>query len=229
MIVPVMTQVASTVRFHVVEDHADACAAIAGVLRARGFQVLCHASAESFLDAYDPTRVEALMLDLTLPGLNGFEQLATLRQRCEGLPVLAMSGDAAVERVVRAMQNGVVGFLGKPPRPDALLEHAALMVGQAVACAANRAELRRLQDLRKTLTGREAEVLGFVARGMTAKQIAHELDLSLRTAHIHRTNVLRKFGVESAVELARRAAILDQADQAAAGAVGPRHKATPCG
>ena len=224
-----MDQAPTPVRFHVVEDHADTRQSIAGFLRTRRHEVLGHASAEAFLAAYEPARAECLVLDLSLPGMDGFQLLATLRQRCDFLPTLVLSGDAAVERVVRSMQCGAIGFLAKPPRPEVMLEHAALMAEQAATCAADRIHLRRLQELRRKLTGRETEVLALVARGMTAKQIAHELDLSLRTAHIHRTNVLRKFGVESAVELARRAAILEQSDRAAAGEPDKVQRVCICG
>jgi FixJ family two-component response regulator len=122
-----------------------------------------------------------------------------------------------VERVVLAMQRGAVGFLAKPPLPEQLMETVQRMALQAAPFAAERVELRRLQELRRKLTVRESEVFGLVARGLTAKQIAHELDVSLRTAHIHRTNVLRKFGVENAVDLAATAHRLTASDQAAGG------------
>jgi FixJ family two-component response regulator len=209
------------VRLHIVEDQKDTRDAIAAVLRLLPVEVVCHENAELFLQAYDPTAAELLVLDLTLPGMDGFRLLEQLMARCEFLPTLVMSGDAAVERVVLAMRRGAVGFLAKPPQPQQLLDQVERMVPQAASFAAERVELRRLQELRRKLTERETEVFAFVARGMTAKQIAHELELSLRTAHIHRTNVLRKFGVESAVDLAAMARRLEAAAQAASGQAAP--------
>ncbi len=205
------------VRIHIVEDQKDTREAIAGVLRLLPVEVVCHESAELFLQAYDPTAAELLVLDLTLPGMDGFHLLEHLMARCELMPTLVMSGDAAVERVVLAMRRGAVGFLAKPPQPQQLLDQVERMVPQARTFAAERVELRRLQELRRKLTERETEVFGLMARGMTAKQIAHELELSLRTAHIHRTNVLRKFGAETAVDLASMSRRLVAAAQAATG------------
>lgn len=206
--VSIESTTANTVVVHIVEDDPDVRLAVASLLRVLQVEARAYASAEEFLAAYDTTTVGCLILDLLLPGSSGLELLSHLARTSTMLPTLVLSGNGDIERVVRSIQRGAVDFLEKPVDPSRLLAAVGSMAVQAAPMAQERRELRRLQAVYETLTAREREVHALLAQGMTAKQIARLLKMSIRTAHIHRTNVMRKFGSETLVQLADQAAKL---------------------
>lgn len=191
---------------HVVDDDATVRASLQPFLQRLGCTVCCHASAEEFLAGHDPAGSECLVLDVALPGMNGLELLQHLAARHSMLPTLVLSANADVESVVTAIQRGAVGFQQKPPHPQRLVEHVQAMAAKAGAMAAERADLARLAAALRTLTPREAQAFPLLARGMSTKQIALTLGISIRTAHIHRLHVFRNLRVENAVELVPLAA-----------------------
>lgn len=197
---------AAGVVVHLVDDDPGVRNALAGSLQRLGHPVRAHASAEEFLAAYDPSSADCLVLDVALPGMNGLDLLTELARRGEMLPTLVLSANADVERIVTAIQRGAIGFQQKPPDPTKFFAHVAAMVEAGARMAEERRALRRIRAALATLTPREVEVYRLLARGCTAKQVARELSMSIRTAHIHRTNVFRKLHVENAVELAQAAA-----------------------
>lgn len=198
-------------RLHIVEDDPVVGQCLVGVVTDRFGEVLLHGSAEEFLGSYDRDRCCALLLDFSLPGMDGVELLECLEREHAMLPTLVMSADASVKRVVAAIRRGAVDFLPKPLDPRRLIEQ----VDSLAAKVRHEAGLRRLRQTRlrewQQLTTREREVFALLIRGASAKQVASHLGVRLRTAHIHRTNVLRKFGVETAVDLARIAVLLRHA------------------
>jgi FixJ family two-component response regulator len=201
------------VTFHLVDDDPDVRRALRSLLQRFDDPIRAYDSAEQFLAAYDPVLPQVLVLDIVLPGMTGLELLTTLARRSELLPTLVLSAGADVERVVTAMQSGAVGFLAKPPDPQRFLEYVERLLERAEPMAAERTTLRWLQACEQRLTPREREAFAQLARGMSTKQVAHALGTSTRTAHIHRTNVLAKFGTESPFDLVQIAERLRQAEQ----------------
>ena len=151
------------------------------------------------------------MLDLEADDANAPRVFDLLGSSATRLPTLVLSLGQDVDRIVAAIQSGAVAFVEKPARPERLRERMEQLLVAAPAAATTRRELRRLTSARKRLTAREAQVFDLLGRGMTAKQIAGELGVSIRTAHIHRTNVMLKFGIETPVEMVHAVARLREA------------------
>lgn len=193
------------VTVHVVDDDASVRQALAQILSSLGCSVRGHDTAEDFERAYEPGKAECLVLDVGLPGMSGLQLLEQLSRRSMMLPTVVISAHAHVERVVAAIRSGAVDFLEKPPRPPELLERVRAAVDGAEAAARERRELLGMRGAWQRLTGRERDVFDLLGRGFSAKQVAHSLGLSIRTAHIHRTNVMHKLGVENQIELVRAA------------------------
>jgi two-component system CheB/CheR fusion protein len=208
---PIPREPPQATRLHIVEDDPVVRQCLAGIVADRFGEVLVHCSAEEFLESYDRDRCCALLLDFSLPGMDGIGLLEFLEREHAMLPTLVMSADASVRRVVAAIRCGAVDFLPKPLDPRSLIGHVDALATQV----RREASLRRLRQTRlrdwQRLTAREREVFDLLVRGASSKQIASHLGMQLRTAHIHRTNVLRKFGVETAVDLARIATLLRRA------------------
>lgn len=193
---------------HVVEDDPVVQHALVSLVRRLAPHVAAHDSAEAFLRAYDPNSPAALVLDVSLPGMSGIDLLQKLTTDYAMPPTLVLSADAELRRVVAAIRFGAIDFLQKPPEPRHFLQVVEALLGQAVPQARTRRQVLQWAQDYATLTPREREVFLLVASGATTKQIALQLGLQLRTAHIHRTNVLRKFRAETPVELAHVAASL---------------------
>lgn len=187
---------------HVVEDDPVVQLALLGLVRKLTPNATAHGSAEDFLTAYDPTAPIALVLDVSLPGMSGIQLLQRLTRDRTMPPTVVLSADAELGRVVAAIRFGAIDFLQKPPDPRHFLEMVEALLNQAVPQAAARQRLLQWVRDYETLTPREREVFDLVSSGATTKQIALQLGLQLRTAHIHRTNVLRKFRADTPVELA---------------------------
>jgi two-component system response regulator FixJ len=188
---------------HIVDDDGAVREVLAQVLSRWTSRIELHATAESFRTAYDAAQPACLLLDVALPGMSGLDLLDDLRRRAIMLPTLVLSASADVERVIASMHLGAVGFLQKPPEPLRLLDYVQRMVAAAGPMAHERRVLDFLVGTARTLTPRERQVFERVAAGRSTKQVAHELGMSIRTAHIHRTNVMVKFDVETLIDLVR--------------------------
>lgn len=192
---------ASTV--FLVDDDAAVRSAVSASLQQMGFDVRTHASAESFLANYDPTRRGCLILDVCMPGMSGIELQQELAARGITLPVLFITGCGAVADTVKAIKAGAVDFLEKPVAPDVLLSR----IEQAFAQDTRRAqEARERETLRQgfaQLTAREREVIMLVVKGASNKEIARHLAISFRTVEKYRAAAMIKLQVSSVAELCR--------------------------
>ncbi|MBK5970350.1 DNA-binding response regulator [Thiorhodovibrio winogradskyi] len=185
----------------VVDDDADVRDSIAELLDSVGLRAECHASARAFLDAFDTERSGCLVLDVRMAGMSGLELQQRLIDKGVGIPVILLTGHGDVPMAVEAMKAGALDFLQKPYRDQALLDaiNRALNLDAAARCT--NADWDRVTQCTETLTEREKDVLERVRAGKTSKDIANELDISPRTAEVHRRNLLRKFKVSSTPEL----------------------------
>ena len=194
----------------VVDDNPGLRRSLQALLEAAGLPVETYASAQEFLERYDPRRPGCLVLDVRLRGSSGLDLQEALRRRRATLPIIVVTGYADVPTSVRAFKGGAVDFLQKPVPPKTLLERIreALEIDrQARAVAAQRAVVA---DRIAHLTPRELQVMDLLALGNSSKEIAATLKISVRTIEGHRRVVLRKMAVPSAAHLARVVAGLDR-------------------
>ena len=203
---------------YVVDDDVSVREALELLLDYAGWRVETFSSAGAFL-ARVPLRVPGcLVLDVSLPDLNGLE----LQQRLVGdrahLPIIFITGYGDVPMTVKAMKAGAIEFLTKPFSDDALLEAIGQAVERSRAAVDQEVELHGLQDAYASLSGREREVMERVVAGRLNKQIAADLGISEITVKAHRGRVMRKLRVDSVPDLVRMAARLGLAPGGARGA-----------
>ena len=189
----------------VVDDDPSVLKAISRLLRSDGLEVKTFASPAEFLSSYNPDRTGCLVLDLTMPGLNGLDLQRALRERGGAPPVVFLTGTADIPASVRAMKQGAVDFLTKPAHDDDLLNAVRKALAEERAARAERAAVLDLRRRVDTLTPREREVMEHVVSGQLNKQIAGDLGTAEKTIKVHRARVMEKMGVESLAALVHSA------------------------
>jgi FixJ family two-component response regulator len=194
---------AQTPTVFVVDDDSSVRKALSRLLHSAGLKVAAFASAEEFLRTSGPDPAGCLVLDVSMPGLNGMDLHQALAKQASALPVIFLTGRGDIPMSVRAMKRGAVDFLTKPADEDALVRavHRAIEVDRTAR--RERAAIADAQARLDTLTPREREVLAGVIRGQLNKQIAADLGTVEKTIKVHRARVMEKMGAQSVPELVR--------------------------
>jgi two-component system, LuxR family, response regulator FixJ len=176
----------------VVDDDQAVRDSLALLLKSMGQKTRTFASAQDFLDVYDPDWRGCIVLDMRMPGMTGLELQARLLELRSTVPVIFVTGHGDVPMAVEAMQKGAFDFVQKPFRDQELLDriHQALKWdGEHRSVDEHK---RSVLERFATLTPREREIMECVVRGLANKVIAMDLDLSQRTVEIHRARVMEK-------------------------------------
>lgn len=193
---------------YVVDDDVSVREALELLILDAGWQPETFESAEEFLERSLMDGPSCLVLDVTLPNLNGLELQRRIVDRI-GMPIIFITGHGDVPTTVEAMKAGAVEFLTKPFANDELQNAIGQAIERSRTALADEAELRALRDVYASLTPREREVMALVVSGLLNKQIAVELGISEITVKAHRGRVMRKMEVDSLADLVRAAAALE--------------------
>jgi two-component system response regulator FixJ len=191
---------------YIVDDDAEVRRSTWFMLSAAGFQPRAFAGGADFLDALPHLPLGAVLLDLQMPDVGGFDVLQAITRNDTSFPTIVVTGFGGVIGAVRAMKLGAVDFIEKPYVEDTLL---AIIEG-AVASSRGQEESRKRQTRARhklaQLTPREREVLELMVAGLTNKLIAYRLQISNRTVEMHRASLMDRLG-ESSFSAAIRLAI----------------------
>lgn len=196
-----MSQQSHTVS--VVDDDPSVCTATERLLRSAGFNVRTFTSADAFLRNLPEDGPGCVVLDLSMPGLNGLELQQRLGKSGRAWPIVFVTGYGDIATSVRAMKAGAIDFLTKPVLDDALLHAVAQALAQDSEARAELAMRCELEARVVTLTPREYEVFCLVVTGLLNKQIAARLGTTEKTIKVHRGRVMEKLEVQSLAGLVR--------------------------
>jgi FixJ family two-component response regulator len=192
----------------IVDDDVSVRESLELLILSAGWRPESFASAEDFLARSRIDRPSCLVLDLSLPNINGLDLQSRIVDRTD-MPIIFITGHGDVPTSVQAMKAGAAEFLTKPFSDEVLLNVIRQAIERSRTALAHEAGLRTLQDCYASLTPREREIMALVVSGLLNKQIAFELGISEITVKAHRGQVMRKMQVDSLAHLVRVAAALD--------------------
>ncbi len=188
-------------RVYIVDDDQAVRNALRMLFRTAALEAEAFSSADAFLEDADLTRHCCVVLDIRMPGMTGTALQDELLRRGVRVPIIFITGHGDIPIAVEAMRKGAFDFIEKPFDDEQLLARVreALEQQQRVetAPAAGSAPLAELSE-------RQREVLQRVLDGKPSRQIAQELDISVKTVEFHRARIMQKLGVKTAAELFRR-------------------------
>jgi FixJ family two-component response regulator len=192
----------------VVDDDVSVCESLELLIRCEGWQPETFQSAQEFLARPRVLAPSCMILDVSLPGLNGLDLQKRIAVDRIEMPIIFITGHGDVPMTVQAMKAGAVEFLTKPYSDEVLLNAIRDALERSRAALDHEAEMRAVRDCYASLTSRETEVMALVVSGLLNKQIGAELGISEITVKAHRGNMMRKMKADSLAALVNMASTL---------------------
>src|SRR6266404_5356108 len=203
---PLMTDAIPTV--FVVDDDISVRESPEMLIRCAGCQPETFASAQEFLARPRAVAPSCLVLDVSMPGLNGLDLQQRVAVERADMPIIFITGHGDIPMSVQAMKAGAVEFLTKPFGDEVLLGAIRNAIERSLAAVSREAEMRALRESYASLSRREREVMELVVSGRLNKQVGGELGISEITVKAHRGKVMRKMKAGSLADLVKMAARL---------------------
>jgi FixJ family two-component response regulator len=189
----------------VVDDDVWVRESLETLIRDEGWQPETFSSAQQFLDRPRALTPSCLVLDISLPGLNGLELQKHVAVERTDMPIIFITGHGDIPMSVGAMKAGAVEFLTKPFNDEILLTAIRQALEQSRLALAQEAEMQQLRDRYASLTPRETQVMALVVSGLLNKQVGGELGISEKTVKAHRGQVMQKMKANSVADLVKMA------------------------
>jgi FixJ family two-component response regulator len=188
---------------YLVDDDPAVLKALSRLLRVGGYDVKPYSSPQIFLEEHDVAVPGCVVLDVSMPGLDGFELQRALAFVGSHRHVVFITGKGDVPTSVRAMKAGAIDFLTKPVKDEDLFDAISRAEDRDAHSRRLHSELASIQAKIGTLTPREREVLAHVVAGRMNKQIAGDLGTVEKTIKVHRSRMMQKLDVRTVPDLVR--------------------------
>ena len=186
---------------YVIDDDEAVRDSLQWLLEGNDYRVRCFDSAESFLTRFDPREIACLIVDVRMPGMTGLELQDRLLQRGVNIPLAFITGHGDVPMAVNTMKKGAVDFIEKPFNENLLRDLVDRMLQKARVDLEEHAQSASRDALLAKLTSRESQVLERIVAGRLNKQIADDLNISIKTVEAHRANIMEKLGANTVADL----------------------------
>src|SRR5215472_11701803 len=192
----------------VVDDDAWVRESLETLIQDEGWQPETFATAQDFLDRPRALTPSCLVLDISLPGLNGLELQKRVAVERTDMPIIFITGHGDIPMSVGAMKAGAVEFLTKPFNDEVLLTAIRQALERSRLALAQQAEMQELRERYASLTPRERDVMALVVSGLLNKQVAGDLGITESTVKAHRGQVMQKMKANSVADLVKMTARL---------------------
>ena len=189
----------------VVDDDISVRESLELLIRSEGWQPKTFSSAQHFLSHPQTAVPSCLVLDISMPGLNGLELQKRVAAEHPDVPIIFITGYGDVPKTVQAMKAGAVEFLTKPFDDEVLLGAIGQALERSRIALGQQAEIKELRDRYSSLSPREREVMALVVSGLLNKQVGGELGISEITVKAHRGKVMQKMKADSLPDLVKMA------------------------
>ena len=189
----------------VVDDDVSVRESLELLIKFAGWQPETFASASEFLARPRTATPNCLVLDVSLPDLNGLELQKLIASERTDMPIIFITGHGDVPMTVQAMKGGAVEFLTKPFDDEVLLNAIRHAIRRSAAVLDDQAEITALRSNYELLTPRERDVMRCVVAGMLNKQIGLKLGISEITVKAHRGKMMQKMKADSLADLVKTA------------------------
>jgi len=189
----------------VVDDDVSVRESLELLINNEGWQPKAFASAQEFLGSPRANVPSCLLLDISLPSLNGLELQKRVAVERTDMPIIFITGYGDVPKTVQAMKAGAVEFLTKPFNDEVLLTAIRQALERSRLALVQEAEMQKVRNRYASLTPREREVMALVVSGLLNKQVGGELGISEITVKAHRGQVMQKMKANSVADLVKMA------------------------
>jgi FixJ family two-component response regulator len=189
----------------VVDDDVSVRESLESLIHCEGWEAETFSSAQEFLDRPRNLGPSCLVLDYSLPDLNGLELQKRVARERSDMPVIFITGHRDVPITVQAMKAGALEFLTKPFCDEVLLNAIRDGLDRSRAALRREADVRQLRERYESLSCRERQVMALVVSGRLNKQVGGELGISEITVKAHRGKVMQKMQANSLPGLVRMA------------------------
>lgn len=198
-----MTGEGVTETVYIVDDDPSLRDGLCDLLDSAGLKTVCFPSAEDFVEKATADTAGCLLLDVRLPGMSGIELQSRMAEFGISLPIIIMTAHGDVPMVRKALKAGAIEFLTKPFSSDELLDSVQQAFARDRESRRSEIQMSSIHARFQTLTERERQTLELVTAGLTNKEIADKLHLSVVTVKLHRGQVMRKMQAESLADLVK--------------------------
>lgn len=192
----------------VVDDDEDVRDSLQWLLESMDLNVESYASAQAFLDAYQPGQSGCILMDVRMPGLSGISAQKKLPEYQIDLPLIMISAHGNIDIAVTAMTQGAQTFIEKPFNDQTLLDHVQRALADDLARQQERRRKQGVEQHFAALTKREKQVFERVVQGLSNQEVADDLGINRKTVEGHRANMISKMEVGSLAELIQMAVTL---------------------
>jgi DNA-binding NarL/FixJ family response regulator len=200
----IMSQEPSRPKVLLADDHHLLLDALQTMM-SRDFEVMAVDNSASFIEAVESFQPNVAILDINMPGGDGFTTARRVLERRPNLPIVFLSMYAEPRYVDQAAHLGAKAYLSKVAPAQELLSAIHAVLEGEVLIAPAREEPAASGVPKSDLTARQREVLRLIAMGCSAKDIANQLNISVRTAEFHRAAIMQRLGLHSTAQMTRYA------------------------
>jgi len=190
----------------VIDDDVSVRESLELLIACEGWQPETFASAQEFLDRPRALVPSCLVLDVSLPGLNGLDLQNRIAVERIDMPIIFVTGHGDIPMTVQALKAGAVEFFTKPFTDEVLLSAIRRALEHSRLVLSHEADLQALRHCYASLTPREQQVMALVVTGLLNKQVGGELGISEITVKAHRGKVMQKMKADSLADLVKMSA-----------------------